>query len=97
MPKRVDSNQVQIVAALRKVGATVQHLHTIGRGCPDILVGFRGTNYLMELKATPVGYKLTDDEKKWHRDWRGNVVIVTSIDEAVNCVTRGTRECAEVV
>lgn len=29
---RVDQNQAEIVAALRKAGASVQHLHTIGKG-----------------------------------------------------------------
>lgn len=48
MPKSVDANQPEIVAALHAVGATVQHLHEVGHGCPDILVGFRGKNYLID-------------------------------------------------
>lgn len=38
MPRRkarVDANQSEVVAALRAVGATVQHLHMVGGGCPD--------------------------------------------------------------
>ena len=51
MPKRVDMNQPEIVADLRGIGATVQHLHMVGKGCPDILVGFRGNNWLFEIKT----------------------------------------------
>jgi hypothetical protein len=49
--RRVDSTQVGIVLALRKTGASVQHLHTIGKGCPDLLVGYRGRNILIEVKS----------------------------------------------
>ena len=47
---RADSNQAEIVDALRKVGASVQPIHTVGGGVPDLLVGFRGQNYLFEVK-----------------------------------------------
>ncbi len=89
MPKyaaRVDRNQKEIVKALRDAGATVQHLHTVGSGCPDILVGFRGINHLMELKdgaKPPSARKLTPDEEEWHKGWKGQVVTVMSADEAL--------------
>lgn len=38
MPRRkarVDANQSEVVAAFRAAGATVQHLHMVGGGCPD--------------------------------------------------------------
>lgn len=87
---RVDANQSKIVAALRKIGATVQHLHTIGKGCPDILVGHRGQNVLMEIKDSakpPSARKLTPDEEKWHAEWAGQVHIVSSEQEAVEFIT----------
>lgn len=40
--KRVDRNQAEIVKALREAGASIAHLHTIGHGVPDILVGVQG-------------------------------------------------------
>lgn len=46
----VDANQTAIIRALRKAGVSVQPLHTVGQGCPDIIAGFRGVNYLLELK-----------------------------------------------
>ena len=57
--KKVDSNQTRVVKALRELGATVQHLHAVGKGCPDIVVGYKNRNYLLEIK---------DGEKLW-RFW----------------------------
>jgi hypothetical protein len=79
--KRVDANQPEIVAALRGVGATVEHLHAVGCGCPDILVGFRGRNYLLEIKAGQANLNLR--ELEWHSAWRGDVKIVHTPDEAL--------------
>lgn len=84
--KRVDANQKEIVEVLRSAGATVQHLHTIGKGCPDLVVGYRGQNYMLEIKTTPVGWKLTPDESKWHRLWQGQVCVVGSIVEALQAI-----------
>jgi len=79
--KRVDSNQPEIVKALRDVGATVQHLHTVGAGCPDILVGFRGRNYLMEIK-TKDGH-VNSRELEWYSSWSGQANVVRTQDEAL--------------
>lgn len=84
--RRVDANQVEIVKALRKIGATVQPLHTVGKGCPDLLVGWRQKNFLMEVKdgtKPPSARELTPDEKEWISGWRGPVFIVNSPLEAV--------------
>ena len=86
---RVDGNQRQIVAALRAIGCTVQTLHTVGKGCPDILVGCRGTNLLMEIKdgqKPTSARRLTDDEAKWHEEWLGQVIVVATIEEAIAAV-----------
>ena len=83
---KVDDNQAEVVAALRKAGATVQTLHTIGHGCPDLLVGYRQTNLLMEVKdgaKPPSARKLTDDERDWIAAWRAPVYIVNGPIEAV--------------
>ena len=81
MPKRADGNQKAITAALRKVGASVQCLHTIGKGCPDILVGWHGVNFLFEIKQP--GGKLTPDESKFFETWAGQVDIIFSAEEAI--------------
>lgn len=76
---KVDANHSEIVDALRKIGASVQSIASVGSGCPDLVVGFRGRNYLFEIKGQ--GAKLTEDEHDWHRDWKGLVDVVHSIEE----------------
>ena len=84
---RVDANQTQIVSALRAAGATVQSLSAVGQGCPDLLVGYHGHLYLIEIKDganVPSKQLLTDDQKKWHDAWTGSPVhVVRSIEQAL--------------
>lgn len=83
---RTDSNQQEIVRALRSAGCSVQPIHQLGRGVPDLLVGFEGRNYLLELKngsKVPSKRRLTEDEQKWHEQWQGQVTIVNSVEEAI--------------
>ena len=78
---KVDTNQPEIVAALKAVGASVQHLHTVGDGCLDLLVGYHGINYLLEIKS-PRG-KLNDLQEEFIENWRGRTAVVYSIDQAL--------------
>lgn len=83
---KVDDNQAEIVSALREIGATVLPLHYIGRGCPDIMCGYRGSNYLLEVKdgrKQASKRQLTSDEAEWHEQWRGQVAVVASVDDAL--------------
>ena len=81
---KVDDNQAEVVKDLRKLGVTVQHLHTVGMGCPDILCGYRGRNFLVEIKdgaKVPSARKLTLMEERWHEQWRGQVMIGETAEE----------------
>lgn len=86
---RVDANQPEIVKALRSVGATVEHLHAVGKGCPDISVGWRGVNYFLEIKdgaKPPSKRELTPAQKDWHAGWKGQVAVVCNVDEALAAI-----------
>lgn len=86
---KVDQNQREVVAALRGAGATVQLLHAVGEGCPDLLVGYRDANYLLEVKdgEKPLSkQKLTPQQEVWHRDWRGHRVVVNSPEAALAAI-----------
>jgi len=86
---KVDSNQSDIVKALRGVGCSVQSLAAIGKGCPDLLVGRTGLNWLMEVKVgsrPPSERRLTPLEIKWAAEWGGEVHIVLSPAEALAIV-----------
>lgn len=86
---RVDANQTAIVDALRAIGASVQSLAMVGRGVPDLLVGFRAQTFLLEVKdgaKPPSAQRLTPDEAAWHDSWRGHVAVVASIEEALHAI-----------
>ncbi len=84
MPKRTETNQALIVMGLRKAGATVQDIHVVGFGCPDILVGYKNVTYVMEIKYNRG--KLNDKEKAWHLNWRGQVAVVKSVNDALEVI-----------
>ena len=83
---KVDANQAEIVAALRKVGATVELLHRVGGGCPDLAVGYKGANYFIEVKdgnKSPSKRELSSVQVEWHDTWRGAVAVASNIPEAL--------------
>jgi hypothetical protein len=83
---RVDANQASIVRALRAVGASVLHVHQL-KNCFDILVGYRGRTFLMEIK-TSEKEKLTAGEADFMATWRGSTYhIVYSPDQALRIIT----------
>lgn len=88
---KVDGNQAEIVDALRGIPeCSVQILSAVGEGCPDILVGYRGANFLFEIKDPdqPLHrHELTDDQKKFHGAWRGQVQKVKYLKEIVTTLT----------
>jgi hypothetical protein len=93
-PRRTDGNQTIIVKALRKAGASVLILSSLGHGCPDLAVGYdygRGDmrTWLFEVKEPGEG--LTPDEMKFFRTWHGRVDIVYGPNEAIEIV-RGAIE-----
>jgi hypothetical protein len=83
---RIDENQNDIVAALRKAGATVRVISQ-GEGIPDLLVGFRGETILLEVKdgnKPPSARTLTPAEKKFFDEWEGGLcMVVKSVEDAL--------------
>jgi Holliday junction resolvase len=78
---KVDANQEDIVQALRAAGATVQSLAAIGKGCPDLLVGWQGDLFLIEVKAGKG--KPNDKQQEWHEAWATTVYVVRTPQEAL--------------
>ena len=86
---RLDANHHEIVRALEAVGARVQSLASVGSGCPDLVVGWRRRNILLEVKdgaKIPSKRRLTPDEERWHRTWSGQVAIVHNVTEALHAI-----------
>lgn len=79
--RRVDANQAEIVEVLRKYGCSVEVLSDVGRGVPDLLVGLRGKNYLLEVKRP--GESLNAGQCQWWDAWRGDVLVVETVAQAI--------------
>lgn len=83
---KADDNQPQIVKAFRQLGFDVAHTHTIGKGFPDIVVGRNGINTLVEIKdgkKVKSQKQLTADEKEFHENWRGKIIIIESVEDVI--------------
>ncbi len=82
---KIDGNHRAIVAHLEAIGCSVQTLAAVGRGVPDLLVGRRAVNVLIEVKdgeQAPSRRQLTADQREWHRRWRGQVAVAHTPEEA---------------
>ena len=82
---RTDANQQAVIDALRQVGASVQSLAEIGNGCPDLLVGYNGHTFLLEIKdgTKPASeIKLTKHQIDWHGRWTGGSLGIVYGPEA---------------
>jgi len=84
-----DGNETIIVNALQGIGASVYRLD---KPC-DLLVGFRGRNYLLEIKL-PVGprggtshSRLNDLQEEFAATWRGQFEVVRSVEDAIEAIT----------
>jgi hypothetical protein len=86
---RIDANQNAVVSYLRSLGMSVCILSPMGKGIPDLLVGWRGLNVLLELKdgsKPPSAQELTGDERDWHAKWAGQLHTVNSAQDAARVV-----------
>lgn len=82
--KKIDDNQNLIVRQLRRCGVSVAITSMVGNGFVDLVLGFRGRNYLIELKdgnKSASRKQLTDDEKDFFDSWNGQVNKAESFDE----------------
>lgn len=87
--KRTDANQKSITEQLRKCGFSVLVLSMVGHGCPDILIGAKNRNFLIEIKdgqKIPSQRKLTEDEQKFFARWKGQVNVCNSFDEIMEVI-----------
>ena len=92
MPKKVDANQPQIVADLRKCGVLVHITSDLGRGFPDLVAGWPNGEcvWLFEVKNPEYKHKLTEAEKEFHDLWKSMVHIIESAEDALRLMGYGT-------
>jgi len=86
---RTDSNEKDIVKALRKLGYSVETNHD------DILVGADGLTYWFEIKTTDCVSKTTgkikesakkESQKILEKTWKGQYKIVSSLEEILEII-----------
>lgn len=77
-----DRNEADIIQALVAVGATVAQVSE--GGLPDLLVGFRGHNYLIEVKAERG--KLTPEQFDFFERWRGHCDVARTVEDALRII-----------
>ena len=81
---KVDANHPEIVAAFRRLGASVLSLANLGRGVPDLLIAWCGVTMLVEVKA-PKG-KETEDQLRFFEGWQGQIFIVRDVNGVLTVV-----------
>lgn len=79
---RQDRNQVELVRALERLGCSVEPIRSLRGGVPDLLVGFQGRNYLIEIKVPKEG-RLSESQKMWRDNWRGGKPFVLKTTDDV--------------
>lgn len=90
---KVDATQGAIVKALKGAGCSVEMIQSAtGKGgIPDLLVGRKGMNYLLECKVLkgkrePKMTDLSPKQVEWHAAWRGQRSVVCTSEEAFRVV-----------
>lgn len=86
---KIDANQGQIVQAFRSLSCSVAITSAVGDGFPDLVVGINGLNILVEIKdgaKPPSERRLTPAQVDFHGNWRGQVVVVETVDDVIDLV-----------
>ena len=74
---RTDGNQTEIVEALRKLAGV-----TVETGKDDLLVGYKGRTYWVEIKASSKS-KLQPSQKKLVKEWQGHYCICWTAEQVM--------------
>lgn len=77
----MDAGQAEIVKGLRSIGVWVQHLHAIGKGCPDLLCWHRGRYFLLECKEA--GERPNKEQAEFMATCPGEIHVARSPEEAI--------------
>lgn len=81
---RTDGTQEAIVKALRGIGCTVHYI----KEPVDLVVALKGRNVLLEVKNPEGAWRLTEQQKKFFRDWAGEAYIVEDEGQALRAMLK---------
>ena len=88
-----DRNQPEIVKVLRRIpGVSVMDIASVGNGAPDLVAGYRGENWLFEVKSES-GRKrknggLTPAEHAFAVNWQGQWSCASNVEEILRKIMR---------
>jgi hypothetical protein len=91
--KRTDENHRAVVDGIRAHFGplvSVDDLSGTGMGTPDIAAGYKGLNYLFEIKdpgKSASRRRLTPAQERWHAKWKGQVAVIHTAEEAIEIMT----------
>ncbi len=92
-----DANHDPVANTFRDLGCSVLDTHLpVVPGYPDLLVGHRGVNYMVEVKNPETAYGrkgLSVSQTDFTASWRGATpILVTSTDEAIALVQHWSKK-----
>lgn len=85
-----DANELEIVKALLKLGCTVMRADQV-----DLIVGYKGINYLMEVKnpknkpkkATSLTkYYIAPHQQSLQDTWQGQIAVIETLEQALEVI-----------
>lgn len=80
--RKTDLNHKEIRDGLRSVpGVSVFDCYNIGNGFPDLVVGHRGKNFLIEVKSK--NGTLTDQQDELISKWKGSILVALTLEDAL--------------
>lgn len=80
--KKTDNNQKDIISALRQAGVSVFDTSSVGRGFPDLVLGWQGMNYLVEIKT--IKGKPTEHQINFFTNWLGQAILIRDVKDIFN-------------
>lgn len=85
---RTDKNQKQIEKVLKQLGASVKSTSQLGNGFPDLIIGYKGKTYLVEIKGeNSYGKTLRESQIKFKNSWKGSpIIILRTTNDAIEFI-----------
>lgn len=84
---RSDLNQSAIVRSLRKLGASVSVVSSAAHGY-DLVIGYRGRNFIAEVKQPGRKDDLTPNERAMIETWRGSYLLIDGVEDFIEQIEK---------
>jgi len=94
---KTDENQQEIIDQLKSLPYRLSMIatHQLGGGFPDLVIGYKGRNLLVEIKNPEWATRtelvdpfemLTEDEESFLMQWEGEYIIAFDIDPILDWI-----------